>query len=44
LHLKKAKEAKENAKAKVESAAKDIFQFYANLLSVDTKYAWNKII
>jgi hypothetical protein len=41
--LEKAKEATENAKAKAESAAKDMFQFYANLLSVDSKYAWNKI-
>jgi hypothetical protein len=44
LDLEKAKEAAENAKAKAESAAKDMFQFYANLLSVDAKYSWNKIV
>ena len=44
LDLKKAKESAENARAKVESAAQDMFQFYANLLSVDTKYAWSKIV
>jgi hypothetical protein len=42
--LKKAKEAVENAGAKAESAAKDMFQFYANLLSVDAKHVWNKIV
>jgi hypothetical protein len=44
LDLKKARKATENAKANAESAAQDMFQFYANLLSVDPKYAWNKII
>jgi hypothetical protein len=44
LDLEKAKEAAENAKAKMESVAKDMFQFYGNLLSVDAKYAWNKIV
>jgi hypothetical protein len=39
LDLEKAREAAENTKAKAESAAKDMFQFYANLLSVDAKYA-----
>jgi hypothetical protein len=42
--LKKAREAAENTKGKAESAAQDMFQFYTTLLSVDTKYAWNKII
>jgi hypothetical protein len=44
LDLKKAREATENTKAKADSAAKDTFQSYANFLSVDTKYAWNKIV
>jgi hypothetical protein len=44
LDLEKAKESTENSKAKAESAVKNMFQFCANLLSVDTKYAWNKII
>jgi hypothetical protein len=42
--LKKAKEATEKAKAKVELAAQDMFQLNANVLSVDAKYAWNKIV
>jgi hypothetical protein len=44
LDLKKAKEVTENARAKAELGAKDMFQFHANLLSVDAKYAWNKIV
>jgi hypothetical protein len=42
--LEKAKFAAETAKNKKESAAKEIFQFYVNLLSADAKYAWNKIV
>jgi hypothetical protein len=44
LDLEKAREATETAKAKAESAAQDMFHFYANLLSVDAKYPWNKIV
>ncbi len=44
LDPKKATEATKNARAKVESAAWDMFLFYANLLSVVAKYVWNKII
>jgi hypothetical protein len=44
LDLKKAKEAAENTKVKAESAAKDMFKFYPNLLSVDAKYVWNKVV
>jgi hypothetical protein len=36
--------AKETAKNKREAAATKIFQFYANLLSLDAKYMWNKIV
>jgi hypothetical protein len=36
--LKKAKEAVEKAKAKAELAAQEMFQLYANLLSVDAQY------
>jgi hypothetical protein len=36
--------AKETAKNKKEAAATKMFQFYANLLSLDAKYAWNKIV
>jgi hypothetical protein len=41
--LKKAREAAENAKAKVESAAQDMFQFYANLLSVDASMCGTRL-
>jgi hypothetical protein len=39
-----ANEAAEEAKTKVELAAWEMFQLYGNLLSVDAKYVWNKII
>jgi hypothetical protein len=32
------------AKNKCEAAATKMFQFYANLLSLDAKYEWNKIV
>jgi hypothetical protein len=44
LDLKKAKGAIENAKGKLTSSAKKMLQFYANLLSVEAKYVWSKII
>ncbi len=40
----KATHAKETAKIQRNAAATKIFQFYANLLSSDVKYAWNKIV
>jgi hypothetical protein len=40
----KATFAKETAKNKKEAAATKMFQFYANLLSLDAKYMWNKIV
>jgi hypothetical protein len=42
--LEKAKEAAENAKGAMTAAANKMFTCYANLLSVEAKYAWNKII
>jgi hypothetical protein len=39
----KATFAKETAKNKKEAAATKMFRFYANLLSLDAKYMWNKI-
>jgi hypothetical protein len=42
--VKQAKEAVEKAKAKAELAVMDMFQLYANLLSIDAKYTWNKIV
>jgi hypothetical protein len=41
---KKAKIAAETAKNNRESAATEMFQFYANLLSTDIKCTWNKIV
>jgi hypothetical protein len=43
--IKQTQEAAENAKAKGEQAAAvDMLQLYANLLSINAKYAWNKIV
>ena len=42
--LAKAKEASEKANSKAELASQDMLQFYTNLLSVDAKYMWNKIV
>jgi hypothetical protein len=42
--LKKAKEAAENAKGGMTASANKMFAFYANLLLVEAKYAWNKIV
>ncbi len=41
---KKAILVKETAKNQKEAAATKMFQFYVNLLSLDAKYAWNKIV
>jgi hypothetical protein len=40
----KASFANETTKNKREAAATKMFQFYANLLSLDAKYLWNKIV
>jgi hypothetical protein len=40
----KAIAAKEAAKIQRDTAAIKMFQFYANLLSSDAKYVWNKIV
>ncbi len=40
----KASLAKETTKNKKEATATKMFHFYANLLSLDAKYAWNKIV
>jgi hypothetical protein len=40
----KAMLAKETAKNKKEAAATKMFQFCSNLLSLDAKYVWNKIV
>jgi hypothetical protein len=40
----KTKFAAETARIKREATATKIIQFYANLLSLDAKYVWNKIV
>jgi hypothetical protein len=42
--LKQALEAVGEATTKRNKAAEDMFKLYANLLSVDVRYAWNKIV
>ena len=42
--LKRALKAVEKATTLRDKAAADMFQLYANLLSVDARYAWNKIV
>ena len=42
--LKQALEAIVEATTKHDKAAEDMLQLYGNLLSVDARYAWNKII
>ncbi len=42
--LKEALEAAKEAMTKRDKAAEDMFQLYANLLSVNTRYAWNRIV
>ncbi len=44
LDLKKAKEATENANGVMTTTVNKMFQFYANLLLVEAKFAWNKIV
>ncbi len=43
-NLEKAKKAAKDARGAMTTAASQMFAFYANLLSVKAKYAWNKII
>jgi hypothetical protein len=42
--LKQTLEAAEEAMTKRDKAAEDMFQLYANLLSVNARYVWNKIV
>jgi hypothetical protein len=44
VDLEKAKQAQEIAKGARSAAASEIFAFYSNLLSPESKYAWNKIV
>jgi len=42
--LKQAVKAAEKPTTQCDKAAVDMFQLYTNLLSIDPRYAWNKII
>ncbi len=42
--LEKAKQAMEDAKGAMTAEAGQMFVFYLNLLSPESKYAWNKIV
>jgi hypothetical protein len=42
--LEKAKKAAEDAQGAMTAAASKMFAFYLNLLSPESKYAWNKIV
>jgi hypothetical protein len=44
VDLEKAKQAWEDAKGKMTTAASKMFMFYSNLLFPKTKYLWNKIV
>jgi len=44
VDLKKAKEAQKKAKGAMTAAASKMLAFYSNLLSPESKYAWNKIV
>ncbi len=42
--LEKAKKAVEDVKGAMTAAASQMFAFYSNLLSPESKYLWNKIV
>jgi hypothetical protein len=42
--LEKAKQSQKDAKAAMTTAASQMFTFYSNLLSLESKYIWNKIV
>ncbi len=42
--LEKAKQSQRTAKSAIIIAANKMFAFYSNLLSPESKYAWNKIV
>jgi hypothetical protein len=42
--LEKTKQAQETAKGAMTAATSEMFSFYSNLFSPESKYAWNKII
>jgi hypothetical protein len=44
VDLVKAKQAQKIAKGAMTAAASKMFAFYSNLLSPESKYAWNKVV
>jgi hypothetical protein len=44
VDLARAKQSQKFAKGSMTAAASEMFVFYLNLLSPESKYAWNKII
>jgi hypothetical protein len=44
VDLEKAKKAMENTKGAMTAAASQMFAFYLNLLSPESKYSWSKIV
>ncbi len=44
VDLEKAKQAQETAQGTMTAATNLMFTFYSNLLSPESKYAWNKIV
>jgi hypothetical protein len=44
VDLEKAKQAMEDAKGAMTAAVSEMFTFYLNLLSPESKYSWNKIL
>jgi hypothetical protein len=44
VDLEKTKQAQEIAKGAMTAATSEMFAFYSNLLSPESKYAWNKIV
>jgi hypothetical protein len=42
--LEKAKKAVEDAKGAMTATASQMFAFYLNLLSPESRYLWNKIV
>jgi hypothetical protein len=44
VDLEKAKQARKIPKGAMTAAESEMFTFYSNLLSPESKYAWNKIV
>ena len=42
--LEKSKQTQSTAKGAMTAAASKMFTFYSNLLSLESKYSWNKIV